>query len=82
MTVDEIKAHHQDLESMKTTQSVKLQMEKQSDAHEHRGILLDEIDKLNSKIAELELSVSNLQADIQHFWGEIPKTNVALQHPD
>ena len=52
MTLEEIKARHEELESMHSTQSVALASELSSQAHKDRGYLLDLIDMLMREMEE------------------------------
>ena len=73
MSLEDIRATHKRLEEMKKTQSAKIVNELKSDAHRDRGILLEEVDKLQETITERDITISTLRSEIASFWGTAPK---------
>lgn len=69
MTLSDIQRTHDRLEAMKSTQSVKIVNELKSEAHKHRGILLNELKAQSVLIAQLRSENAKLKLEIEEIWG-------------
>ena len=80
--IDDIRKTHERLEGMKSTQSTKIVNEVKSDAHKHRGRLLEEIARLEGVISKQDELIDSLRADLSHFWGESQESSPAINSAD
>lgn len=70
MNLRDIRDEHERLESIKSTQSVKMATEKATEAHKHRGLLLAEVDRMQALIKTQDALIAKLQKEVNDFWGK------------